>query len=100
MLQLLESDDRALLETITSSNDVMSVVREISERHIESEDEGEDSEDGEGEVVALARRCLEMASAFSGDDTSTVVSTTPRGPSSKESTVSMDSPTASATSQI
>lgn len=39
------------------------MVREISEKTVESEDEGEGSEDGgEGEVVALARRCLELAS--------------------------------------
>lgn len=40
----------------------MNMVREISEKTIESEDEGEESEDGEGEVVALARRCLEISS--------------------------------------
>ena len=34
------------------------MVTEISERNIESDDE--DNEDGEGEVVTLARRCLEL----------------------------------------
>ena len=39
----------------------MDMVREISEKIVESEDEAtEDSEDGEAEVVALARRCLEI----------------------------------------
>ena len=49
----------------------MQMVREISEKTVESEDEGEGSEDGgEGEVVALARRCLELASgeAVDGSD--------------------------------
>jgi vacuolar protein 8 len=34
------------------------MVTDIAERHIESDDE--DNEDGEGEVVGLARRCLEI----------------------------------------
>lgn len=49
----------------------MEVVREISRREVESDGEGntggnaagtdaEESEDGEAEVVALARRCLEI----------------------------------------
>ena len=49
----------------------MEVVREISRREVESDGEGnaggnaggadvEESEDGEAEVVALARRCLEL----------------------------------------
>lgn len=49
----------------------MQMVQEISEKTVESEDEGEGSEDGgEGEVVALARRCLELASgeAVDGSD--------------------------------
>lgn len=63
LLQLLESNDQSLLETINKADDVMQMVREISEKTVESEDEGEGSEDGgEGEVVALARRCLEIAS--------------------------------------
>ncbi|KAM3416778.1 Vacuolar protein 8 [Cercospora zeina] len=62
LLQLLESGDRKLTDVITKSEDVMKMVQEISEKQVESEDEGEDSEDGEGEVVALARRCLEISS--------------------------------------
>jgi vacuolar protein 8 len=71
LLQLLESGDQNLLDTINKAEDVMSMVREISEKQVESEDEGEGSEDGgEGEVVALARRCLELASgeAVDGSD--------------------------------
>jgi len=71
LLQLLESGDQALLEKINKAEDVMQMVHEISEKTVESEDEGEGSEDGgEGEVVALARRCLELASgeAVDGSD--------------------------------
>ncbi|KAF1822148.1 ARM repeat-containing protein [Dissoconium aciculare CBS 342.82] len=51
LLQLLESDDRPLLSTLIGAEDVMRVVREISERSIESEDEGDttDTDDGEAE---------------------------------------------------
>lgn len=40
----------------------MGIVREISEKSVESENEGDgaESEDGEAEVVALAKRCLEI----------------------------------------
>jgi vacuolar protein 8 len=61
LLQLLESGDQRLTDVITKSDDVMTMVREISEKTVESEDEGDESEDGEGEVVALARRCLEIS---------------------------------------
>ncbi|KAI7495052.1 Vacuolar protein [Hortaea werneckii] len=76
LLQLLESNDGNLIQTIFSSRDVMEVVREISRREVDvnSDNEGnnaaaggnaggadvEESEDGEAEVVALARRCLEI----------------------------------------
>ena len=62
LLQLLESGDPKLIETINNSTEVMNAVRNISEKNIESEDDGEESEDGEAEVVALARRCLEISS--------------------------------------
>jgi vacuolar protein 8 len=60
---LLESGDRKLIDIINKSSDVMDVVRQISERNVESEGEGDgaESEDGEAEVVALARRCLEIS---------------------------------------
>ncbi|KAK4554347.1 Vacuolar protein 8 [Recurvomyces mirabilis] len=73
LLQLLESGDQKLIETINASRDVMEVVRGISERHVESEGEGEagddaaESEDGEQEVVALARRCVEIGSGEGGN---------------------------------
>lgn len=58
LLQLLESEDDRLLERISKSNEIVSMVTDIAERSIESDDE--DNEDGEGEVVSLARRCLEI----------------------------------------
>lgn len=62
LLQLLESGDQKLIDTINKSTDVMDVVKAISEKNVESEGEGDGtgSEDGEAEVVALARRCLEI----------------------------------------
>ena len=58
LLQLLESEDDRLLELISKSTEIVRMVTDISERNIESDDE--DNEDGEGEVVSLARRCLEI----------------------------------------
>jgi len=62
LLQLLESNDERLIQTITNAKDIMDTVREISEKSVESENEGDgaESEDGEAEVVALAKRCLEI----------------------------------------
>jgi vacuolar protein 8 len=57
-LQLLESEDDRLIELIGESTEVVQMVTEIADRNIESDDE--DNEDGEGEVVTLARRCLEL----------------------------------------
>jgi vacuolar protein 8 len=57
LLQLLESEDQRLLGLISKSDDIVQMVKSISDRNIESDDEGED---GEGEVVALARRSLEL----------------------------------------
>ena len=67
LLQLLESNDDKLLKTINDSEDVMGMVRDISEKNVESDDE--DNEDGEAEVVALARRCLELGSGSGGKKT-------------------------------
>jgi vacuolar protein 8 len=58
LLQLLESEDSKLIELISNSEDVMQLVKRISERNIDSDDEEVD--EGETEVVALARRCLEV----------------------------------------
>lgn len=61
LLQLLESEDKALLDLISKADSVIKMIKDISEKPIES-DEGdrEDGEDGEGEVVQLARRSLEL----------------------------------------
>ncbi|KAK5141946.1 Vacuolar protein 8, partial [Oleoguttula sp. CCFEE 6159] len=58
LLQLLESDDSRLLDVIGKADDIVQTVREISEKNVESDDE--DNEDGEAEVVVLARRCLDF----------------------------------------
>ena len=52
----------------------MRMVREISEKTVESEDEGDESEDGEGEVVALARRCLEISKGDASGKTDSMLS--------------------------
>ncbi|RAR03581.1 ARM repeat-containing protein [Stemphylium lycopersici] len=58
LLQLLESEDAQLMDHIGKSSEIIDMVTEIAERNIESDDE--DNEEGEGEVVTLARRCLEL----------------------------------------
>lgn len=58
LLQLLESEDKTLMSYISKSDDLVQMVKAISDKNIESDDE--DADDGEGEVIALARRCLEF----------------------------------------
>ena len=58
LLQLLESEDKKLIDLIAKSEDVIQMIKTISDKNVESDDE--DAEDGEGEVVALARRSLEL----------------------------------------
>jgi vacuolar protein 8 len=61
LLQLLESEDRKLLDLIGKAADISRMVNEIAERVVESDEEGpEQAEEGEGEVVLLARRCAEL----------------------------------------
>lgn len=62
---MLESNDDKLVNRIKSSEDIMHMVRDIAERDVQSDDEAA-SEDGEAEVVALARRCLEIGDAEGG----------------------------------
>lgn len=57
LLQLLESGDQQLVDLISKSEDIVEVIKQISDRNVESDDE--EGEDGEGEVIGLARRCLE-----------------------------------------
>jgi vacuolar protein 8 len=56
LLQLLESEDSRLLSLISKSEEAVQMVTDIADRNIESDDE----DNGEGEVVSLARRCLEI----------------------------------------
>ena len=56
LLQLLESEDSRLLSLISKSEEIVQMVMDIADRNIESDDE----DNGEGEVVNLARRCLEI----------------------------------------
>ncbi len=58
LLQLLESGDKQLVQLITQSEDIVQLIKTISDRSIESDEE--DGDEGKGEVVALARRCLEL----------------------------------------
>ena len=58
LLQLLESEDKNLVDLISKADDVIQMIKTIAEKEVEPE-EGE-GEDGEGEVVALARRSLEL----------------------------------------
>lgn len=65
LLQLLESEDKKLIEKIKESGDLVGMVRSIAERNVESDHE-DDGEDGEGEVVSLAKRCAEELGVGSG----------------------------------
>ena len=58
LLQLLESEDKKLIDLIAKSEDVIQMIKTIADKSVESDDE--DNEDGEREVVALARRSLEL----------------------------------------
>ncbi|KAI9803192.1 MAG: Vacuolar protein 8 [Sarcosagium campestre] len=58
LLQLLESEDKQLAELISKSEEIVSMIRSISEGG--DEPAAEWSEDGEGEVATLARRSLEL----------------------------------------
>ena len=58
LLQLLESEDKTLVELISKAEDVIKMIRTIADKKVESDDD--EGEDGEGEVVALANRSLEL----------------------------------------
>lgn len=68
LLQLLESDDTKLIGQISTAEEVLSTIKSISERSVESDDEGEE---GEGEIVALARRSLELIAKAGSQRTGT-----------------------------
>ncbi|GKT84751.1 vacuolar protein 8 [Colletotrichum tofieldiae] len=58
LLQLLESEDKSLIQLIGQAQDIVDQIKEIANRQIEPDNEFED--DDEGEVVNLAQRCLEL----------------------------------------
>lgn len=58
LLQLLESEDEKLISLISKSEEVVSMIKTIADKQVESDDEGE--EEGEGEVVQLAQRSLTL----------------------------------------
>ncbi|KAI4108385.1 MAG: hypothetical protein LQ339_002287 [Xanthoria mediterranea] len=58
LVQLLESEDDKLIDLIHQAENVVNVVQTIADRNVESEED--EAEDGEGEVVALARRACEL----------------------------------------
>ena len=58
VLQLLESEDRRVIERIKQSQDLVQMVKDIAELVVESDDE--DGDDGEAEIVILAKKCLEL----------------------------------------
>ncbi|KAI1935229.1 Vacuolar protein 8 [Ophidiomyces ophidiicola] len=58
LLQLLESGDNRLNNLIRESQKIVSIVKELSERPVGPEDS--DGEDGEGELISLAQRSLEI----------------------------------------
>lgn len=57
LLQLLESDDAKLKLLIGQSPEIMMMIRDIANKQVDSDDEGDD---GEAEVVFLARRSANL----------------------------------------
>lgn len=64
LLQLLEADDPRLKDLISQSTEIVTMIKNIGEKSVDSDDEGED---GEGEVVALARRSAALLNGGSGN---------------------------------
>jgi vacuolar protein 8 len=54
----LESEDKKLISLIGKSEDIVQMIKAIAEKQVESDDEGE--EEGEGEVIQLAQRSLQL----------------------------------------
>ena len=59
LLQLLESEDKKLISLIGKSEEVVQMIKTIADKQVESDDEGEE-DGGEGEVVQLAQRSLQL----------------------------------------
>lgn len=60
LLQLLESDDTKLVGLVAKSEDIIQMVKSIADKRIDVSDGDEEAEEGEGEVVQLAQRSLEL----------------------------------------
>ena len=60
LLQLLESEDKKLVDLISKADDVIQMIKTISDKKVESDEE--EGEDGEDEVVTLAHRSLKLLS--------------------------------------
>ena len=58
LLQLLESEDRELVDLIRRADTIIEMIKKISDQNIDADND--DGDDGEGEVVALARRSLQL----------------------------------------
>ncbi|BFZ64301.1 Vacuolar protein 8 [Saitoella coloradoensis] len=56
LLQLLDSEDENLLDLIRRSTQIVAIVKDMAQRDV-PEDDGDE---GEGELVALARKAVEM----------------------------------------
>lgn len=65
LLQLLESEDKKLIDKIKESGELVGMVRKIAEKNVESDHE-DDGEDGEAEVVSLAKRCADVLGVWTG----------------------------------
>lgn len=60
-MQLLESEDKKLINLIGKSEEIVDMIKTIAEKQIESGGDAEEEEaDGEGEVVQLAQRSLQL----------------------------------------
>ncbi|KAG9231237.1 vacuolar protein-like protein 8 [Amylocarpus encephaloides] len=58
LLQLLESEDKKLINLIGKSEEIVQMIKTIADMQVESDDEAE--EDGDGEVVQLAQKSLQL----------------------------------------
>ena len=58
LLQLFESEDKALIGLIGKAEDIIEYIRIIAHRQVDNEPDLDEEDDGE--VVNLAQRCLEL----------------------------------------
>lgn len=63
LLQLLESEDAKLKALIGQSTEIVSMIREIASKAVDSDDEGDE---GEAEVIFLARRSANLLEGADG----------------------------------